>query len=180
MRLFFTAGAGRLPAAINVQNRRSQMPYKILIPMDESDNAMRAVEFVAKRFHQEDHITLFNVMLDTAALCNMESPELTPLFRAQQSSFCTLENKKRELIQETAERARDILVAAGFPADNITIKIENRKSGVARDILNEAKNGYDLIAIGRHGTSGIKEFFSGSISNKVFSSSKNISVLVVD
>lgn len=156
------------------------MSYKILIPMDESDNAMRVVEFVAKHFNKDYQIALFNVMLDTAALCNMESPELIPLFKSQQASFCTLENKKRDLILATAERAKEILCVAGFPEQNITIKIENRKSGIARDIINESKNGYDLIAIGRHGTSGIKEFFSGSVSNKVFSSSKNISVLVVD
>lgn len=156
------------------------MPYKILIPMDESDNAIRAAEFVAKRFNADNHITLFNVMLDTAALCKMDSPELTPFFKAQQASFCTLESKKRELIQTATQRAREMLIAAGFPEENISVKIENKKSGIARDILAESKNGYDLIVIGRHGTSGIKEFFSGSVSNKVFTSSRDISVLVVD
>lgn len=156
------------------------MSQKILIPMDESDNAMRAAEFVAKRFNPDNRVTLFNVMLDTAALCKMDSPELTPLFKAQQASFCALESKKRELVQTATQRAKEMFIAAGFAPENITIKVENKKSGVARDIIAEGKNGYDLIAIGRHGTSGIKEFFSGSVSNKVLTSSKDISVLVVD
>jgi len=51
---------------------------------------------------------------------------------------------------------------------------------VARDILKEAGNGYDLIVIGRRGISGIREFFLGSVSQKVFSGAKDISVLIVN
>lgn len=153
---------------------------KILIPMDDSDNAVRAAEFVAKSFTPTNKITLFNVMLDTAALCNMDSPELTPLFRTQQSSFCALEDKKRELVTKSVDRAKEILLAAGFPKENISVKIENKKHGVAKDILTEAEDGYDLIAMGRRGISGITEFFLGSTSQKVFHNSKNISVLIVN
>lgn len=153
---------------------------KILIPIDDSENAIRAAEFVAKHFNADTKVTLFNVMLDTEALCNMDSPELTPLFRSQQSSFCTLEDKKRELITRATQQAKENLMAAGFAPENITVKVENKKHGVARDILDEAKNGYDLIAMGRRGLSGISEFFIGSISNKVFHAAKNISVLIVN
>lgn len=152
---------------------------KILIPMDDSQNAKRAAEFVAKSFTPENKVTLFNVMLDTAALCDMDSPELTPLFRSQQSSFCTLEDKKRELVTEALNDAREVLLSAGYPPENVTIKVENKKHGVARDILQEAENGYDVIAMGRRGLSSIQEFFVGSISNKVIHTAKNISVLIV-
>ena len=148
--------------------------------MDDSDNAVRAAEFVAKSFRPTNKITLFNVMLDTAALCNMDSPELTPLFRTQQSNFCALEDKKRELVTKSVDRAKEILLAAGFPKENISVKIENKKHGVAKDILTEAENGYDLIAMGRRGISGFTEFFLGSTSQKVFHNSKNISVLIVN
>ena len=39
---------------------------------------------------------------------------------------------------------------------------------------------YDLIAIGRRGLSGIKEFFLGSTSHKVFSAARDISLLIVN
>jgi nucleotide-binding universal stress UspA family protein len=156
------------------------MSQKLLIPIDDSQNALRAVEFVAKTFSKENRITLLNVILDTEALCHMDSPELTPLFKSNQTSFCALEDKKRELVTTAMQKAKTILTDAGFAADNITIKVENKKHGVARDILAEARNGYDLIVMGRRGVSGIKEFFLGSISNKVFHGAKDISVLIAN
>ncbi len=156
------------------------MTQKILIPIDDSDNALRAVEFVAKSFTADNQVTLINVMMDTAALCQMDSPELTPLFRSNQTSFCVLEDKKRELVDGAMKKAKARLAEAGFAKENIFVKIENKKHGIARDILNEAKNGYDLIVMGRRGLSGIKEFFLGSISNKVFNGAKDISVMIVN
>lgn len=156
------------------------MTQKILVAMDDSENAFRAVELVAKSFSPDNHITLLNIMLDTAALCQMDSPELTPLFRAQQSSFCALEDKKRDLIDAAMNRAKERLLKAGFAEDHVAIKVENKQKGVARDLLNEAQKGYDLMVIGRRGLSGIKEFFLGSTSHKVFTGAKEISILVAN
>jgi nucleotide-binding universal stress UspA family protein len=156
------------------------MTQNILIAMDDSENAQRAVAFVSESFSPQNTITLFNVMLDTATLCNMESPELTPIFRAQQSSFCALEDKKRELVNTAMDKARRLLTSAGFAEDNIKTKIANKRRGVARDILEEAGNGYDLIVIGRRGLTGVKEFFLGSTSHKVFTGARDISVLIVN
>ena len=156
------------------------MAQKILIAMDDSENALRAVKFVAKSFAVANHVTLFNVMLDTAALCNMESPELTPLFRSQQTNFCALEDKKRELVDAAMQRAKNELLASGFSEEHVSIKVENKTKGVARDILEEAQKGYDLIVMGRRGISGIKEFFLGSTSQKIFNGAKEISVMIVN
>ena len=156
------------------------MDKKVLVAIDDSENAMRAVEFIADSFTKETKITLFNVIQDTAALCEMNSPELTPYFKSQQSSFCLLEEKKKELVNQAVEKAREILKDAGFDEKNITVKSELKKSGVARDIVKEAASGYKVIVMGRRGMSGIKDFILGSISQKVFHSAKNISVLFVN
>lgn len=154
------------------------MAKKILVAMDDSENAARAAELVARSFSADNTIVLFNVMLDTAALCKMDSPALSPLFKSQQSTFCALEEKKRELVTEAISRAKETLLSYGWPGDLIQVKIENKKKGVARDILDEAEKGYDLIVIGRRGVSGLKDFFLGSTSNKVFTGAKDISVLI--
>jgi nucleotide-binding universal stress UspA family protein len=108
----------------------------------------------------------------------MDSPALTPLFKSQQASFCALEDKKRERVMEVMRRARARLVDAGYAAEKIEIKIENMTRSVALDILQEAQNGYHLIVTGRTGASGIKEFFLGSISQKIISGAKEVSVLI--
>ena len=156
------------------------MAKKILIAIDDSQNAGRAVELVAKSFATDTSVVLFNVMLDTAALCQMNSPELSPLFRSQQSNFCALEDKKRELVTGAIGRAKELLLSHGWNEDLIEVKIENKQKGVARDILAEAENGYQLVVLGRRGVSGLKEFFLGSVSHKVFSGARDISVLIVN
>jgi nucleotide-binding universal stress UspA family protein len=156
------------------------MNKKVLVAIDDSENAVRAVEFIAHSFSTDNQITLFNVIPDTATLCEMNSPELTPYFKSQQSSFCLLEEKKRELVNQAVQKAKNILMDAGFDERNITVKSELKKSGVARDIVREAESDYDVIVLGRRGLSGIKDFILGSVSQKVFNLAKDISVLVVN
>ena len=156
------------------------MAQKILLAIDDSENAIRAVEFVANTFTADNRITLFNVVQDTATMCEMNSPELTPYFTSQQSSFCLLEEKKKELVNEALQKSKTILLDAGFEEKNITIKAELKKDGVARDIIKEAQSNYNIIVMGKRGVSGIRDFLLGSISQKVFNLAKDISVLFVN
>jgi nucleotide-binding universal stress UspA family protein len=156
------------------------MEKKILIAIDDSENAMRAVEFTAKSFTSDHRITLFSVILDTPAICDLNSPGLTPYFMSQKAAFCELEDQKKDLLSQAMREAKEILLKAGFEEDNISVKIEGKKKGVARGIIDEANSGYDLIVLGRRGLSGIKEFLLGSISQKVLQSAKGVSILVVD
>lgn len=156
------------------------MGQKILVAFDDSENAMRAVEFIATSFTKEQEITLFSVLPDTAAICDMNSPSLTPYFISKQTEFCVLEDQKKELVNEALQKAKELLLKAGFEKKNITIKVETRKKGVVRDIINEANSGYDTIVLGRRGLSGIKDFILGSVSQKVLHLAKDISVILVD
>ena len=156
------------------------MAHKILIALDDSENALRAVDYVASNFQNHTPVTLFSVIADTASLCDMNSPELIPLFKSQQSSFCQLEDKKRSLVNDACENGRKILSDAGWDPAYVAIKVAPKHKGVARDIVQEASQGYDLIVIGKHGVTGIRDFFLGSISQKVLQLAKDISVLIVN
>lgn len=155
------------------------MGQKILVALDDSNNAMRAVEFIANSFSPDHQITILSVLPDTAALCEMNSPSLIPYFKSQQRNFCILLDQKKDLLNEAQQKAKNLLLEAGFDEKNITLKLDTKKVGVARDIVHEAHLGYDLIVIGRRGLSGVKEFFLGSVSHKVISGVKDISVLIV-
>ena len=156
------------------------MSKNILIAFDDSENAQRAVDAVADTFARASRITLFSVAMDTEALCKMNSPELTPYFKSQQSAFCTMADKKRDLVDAATQRAKETLMNKGFKESNISIKHESLKEGVARDIIREAEDGYDVVVIGRRGTSGIRDFFFGSTSQKVLSAARNVSVFVIN
>jgi nucleotide-binding universal stress UspA family protein len=157
------------------------MGQKILVALDDSSNAMRTIAFIIKTFSpSENDITLFSVLPDTAALCDMNSPELTPYFLSQHSNFCQLEERKKQLVNEALKQAKDVLVKAGFDNDRIRMKVQAKKRGIARDIIEEAHCGYSIVVMGRRGLSGIKEFMLGSVSQKVIHSVKDISVLIVN
>ncbi|MBW2608924.1 MAG: universal stress protein [Deltaproteobacteria bacterium] len=155
------------------------MGKKILVAVDDSENAMRAVKFIAESFKPEHKITLFSVLLDTHAICDMNSPSLTPYFLAQKDSFCSLEDQKKSLINEALEKAKGLLLQAGFQEKDIVIKVETQKKRVDRGIIDESNSGYDTIVLGRKGLSCIKEFFLGSVSQKVLQSVKDASVLLI-
>ncbi len=156
------------------------MGQKVLVAMDESENAMRAIEFMVKVFLRDNDITLYSVLMDTAAICNMNSPELTPYFHSQQAAFCSLEDKKKELVDQALQKAKRRLASEGFDETRITIKTEVKRRDVARDIIDEAHSGYDTLVIGRRGISGLKEFFLGSVSQKVINGIKDLSVILVN
>ena len=156
------------------------MGGKILVAFDDSENPMRAVEYIARTFTREHQITLFCVVPDTAALCDMNSPSLTPYFVEKQAIFCGLEDQKKELIDEAMQKAKELIMTAGFEEKNITLKVQTKKKGVVRDIIDEAHSGYDTIVLGRRGLSGIKEFILGSVSQKVLHLARDISVIVVE
>ena len=71
------------------------MEKNILVALDDSENAMAAVKLVAGSFTSDHKVTLFSVIQDTAVICEMYSPGLTPYFMAERSAFCSLENKNR-------------------------------------------------------------------------------------
>lgn len=156
------------------------MEQSVLVAFDDSKNAMRAVEYIAKSFTPENKVTLLSVIPDSTVLCKMNSPELIPYFKSKQTDFCTLEDKKRELVEAAMQEAKELLLQAGFAEENISLKIETAKKGIARDVIRESESGYKLLVIGRRGLSGIKEFFLGSVSHKIFSLAKDISVLIVN
>jgi nucleotide-binding universal stress UspA family protein len=150
------------------------------VAFDDSENAMRAVQFIATSFTKEHQITLLSVLPDTAAICDMNSPSLTPYFISKQAEFCALEDQKKELVDEALQKAKGLLLNAGFEENNITLKVQTKNKGIVRDIINEANPGYDTLVLGRRGLSGVKDFIFGNVSQKVLQLAKDISVVVVD
>ncbi len=157
------------------------MAKKILVAVDESKNSMKSVNYVAKGMQPTGMITLFSVIPDATAACDLDGPSLTPIFRQSRKAFCAIEDTKKDHLKAFMEKAKKVLVEAGFPSKSVTVKIRKKKSGIARDILKEAQKGkYTTVVLGRRGLSAVKEFFFGSVSHKVVQLAKKVSVIVVD
>ena len=157
------------------------MSKKILAAIDNSENAMRAVEFIATELSKDSEVTLLSILADTATICDLHDPSLSPAFISGKDYFCALEHEKKEQMKKTGKKAKKLLIESGFQEDKIIAKAHTRKKGIARDIIVEAESGgYDTIVMGRRGLSGIKQFMLGSVSQKVLGGSKGISIILVD
>ena len=118
------------------------MEKSILLAFDDSENAMRAVEFTARSFLPDHRVMLFSVLPDIQTMCDMNNPSLTPYFVSEQVNFCGMEEKRKELMDKAMEKAKKVLIQSGFKEELIETKTEVLKKGVARDIVEEAKTGY--------------------------------------
>ena len=156
------------------------MGKKILIAMDDSENAQRAARFVAEAFGSENEIVLLSVLPKITAACELNADTLIAHFKSQQAAFCLIEEEKQRLMTEALEKGKRTFLDAGYEDGKIRVVLKQPKKGIARDIVSEAERlDVDLLVLGRRGLSGIKEFFLGSISQKVLQLCKDRSVLLV-
>ena len=86
-------------------------------------------------------------------------------------------DKARSIAQEGKER----LISAGIPEENIVVKFQTQKEGIARDILKELEEGkHGILVLGRKGVKDISQFGLGSKANKVLHSSHAFMVCLVN
>ncbi len=159
------------------------MAKRILIAMDESKNAMKAVEYVADTVGKTKGVktTLFSIIPKFPPTFLETDETIHPIFKGKVGDLTALTVQKKVAIEKSMEKAKKVLMDAGIAKGNIAVKMQERKIGIARDILKEAKDGqYDTIAIGRRGISATRAFLFGSVSSKVVQFAKNCTVWVVE
>ena len=147
---------------------KKQKTKKILVPVDGSDRAMNTVRYVGRvEPFRNMNIVLFHVFSSVPeGYWDLEKdPRSTSTVRQVRS--WEVEQKKR--INQYMEQARQFLVKAGVPPESIIIKIQNRKKGIARDIIREARNGYEAVVTRRRGMTGLRRIVLGSVATKLLS-----------
>lgn len=155
-----------------VKNKR-----KILLAVDCSDQAFEAVRYVSRLFPPNRmEVTLFHVM--TKVPENFWDIEEEPFYRDKVDTL-TWELQQKKEQREFMERARQLFFDRNVPEDAVIIKIQERKVGIARDIINESRNDYDGVVVGRWGMSLLKDFLWGSIANKLLGRLTHVPLCVV-
>ena len=57
--------------------------------------------------------------------------------------------------------------------ESVTVEIQNRKRGFARDIAREAERDYDGVLVGRKGMSNVKDLVLGSTATKLITGARS-------
>jgi nucleotide-binding universal stress UspA family protein len=145
---------------------KNQSQQKVLLTFDGSEHAFHAINYVSKLtpFHKMK-IVLFNVFSSIPeAYADLEKD---PQFSRSAREVMAWEMQQKKEIQNAMENAKQKLLHSGFSSDAVSIRIHNKKEGIARDIVKEARNGYDAVIIGRRGTGTYKEVIVGSVAKKI-------------
>ena len=145
----------------------------ILIAVDESENARRAVSYVAKLLGGVGgfEVTILHVI---------------PL--PEEDFFLTASDKEKWLsqyrvkIDAMLEEYRQILIGAGFRPNDVSVRSPTRYCpSMAECIMAERdEREYGTIVVGRQGLSRTEEFIFGSISSKIVTHARNCTVWVVE
>jgi nucleotide-binding universal stress UspA family protein len=85
----------------------------------------------------------------------------------------------KRMAQHFLNKAFDLLVAGGVHKSDVTVILQERKVGIARDIIEESLRGYKAVVVGRGGLSRPGQPFLGSVSNKIVEKIQDIPVWVI-
>lgn len=145
---------------------------RVLVGLDGSPCAMRALEFVARRLGGcQGHIHLVNVIR-----CSGNAAVHSRRFAAPAGGQAAAAAE----IERVFERARSLLVAEGFSSQQITTRVIQGATSRAAAIGQEARDGnYATIVLGRRGQSSVRDFFIGRVTNKVIQTARQHSVWIV-
>lgn len=148
---------------------------KVLICMDSSENALRAVDHGGFMLSGTDcEVTIFHSMRHLRRFVPIE------ILEDIQGIEELWKEKSGEQFAPYLERAIEILTGAGFERERIKVKIESGSRSAADDILKMARDReFGTIIMGRRGLSAVKEFFMGSITRKVITRSIGLGTWIV-
>jgi nucleotide-binding universal stress UspA family protein len=132
---------------------------KILVGLDGSEGAMRAVDYVGKMVGAYFEVTFYHAV---RAL--------------DEKIFRKAEESMKSVLEEATGRLED----AGFRRNQITTRTATGVLSRAGAIIQYAlKGGYGTIVVGRRGLSEVEEFSMGRVSNKVIHMAREMAVWVV-
>ena len=144
---------------MNMENEKRE---KILLACDGSDRFLKTTRYVSKfKMFSDFHLVLFHVFRNVPK--SYWDLERNPKNRSSQASVKAWEYQNRKNIEEKMDKAKQILLHAGFQTDAVTSIIRDRDNGVAMDILKEARKGYRAVVIRRRGMTALRGITLGSV-----------------
>jgi nucleotide-binding universal stress UspA family protein len=151
---------------------------KFLLAVDGSDQTFEAARYASRLFPPERvEVKLFHVLTQfPESFWDMEKE---PEYLNEDDRIRIWEKQQHQEIRTFLEKTRELFLNQNFPQNAIHIQTQERKTGIARDILHESRNNYDGVVVGRWGTSMLKDFLWGSIANKLIGRLTHTSVCVV-
>lgn len=139
---------------------------RLLLAVDGSERALGAVRYVSKvpSFKQMGISLLCVQSTIPEYYWDLErDPKVGRRIRGVR--YWDLQQEKG--LRRFLENARGVLLRAGFQEEDLKVMLRKRRSGIARDIIKEARSGYDAVVVGRKGMGALKKLVLGSVASKL-------------
>ena len=157
---------------------------KILIAIDDSEGAMKAVDFVGRLFAGmgDSKITVLHVISNLPAPLWDDGHILTEEERKAREEVIGKWLSNQELkLRPMFDKAVQILSQKGINSDRIETKTITDTLDVAEKILHEGKEGgYEMLAVGRYGYSKAKRLIMGSVATAVINRGSGLAICIVE
>ncbi|HUV50648.1 MAG TPA: universal stress protein [Anaerolineae bacterium] len=154
-------------------NKEHTFNKNILIAVDESENACRAVLYVAQLLEGAKGFRI-------SVLHVIPEPE-EDYFPTSEERDKWLDQYKKK-VDKMLEDYRQILIKSGFDPSVVSVRsIMRFCPSMAKCILEERdETEYSTVVVGRQGLSRSQEFLFGSVSSKIVNYARNCTVWVVE
>ena len=142
---------------------------KVLIAVDGSSYSLQSIKYVATLCPGSPvEVGLLHV-LPMASEELLWQISVDENFKSKiKEQYERFNDECQRAAQKFLDRAKEILVDSGcYVPDLIITMLRQWQSGIARDIMTEAKKGYDAVVIGRRGIGRIEGLMLGSVSAQV-------------
>jgi nucleotide-binding universal stress UspA family protein len=158
---------------------------RLLVAVDDSENAHRAVRYVGSIFGRTPDVavTLFHVLKPIPRALLEHGGSENPAIEEQLSSHLRQERdqwiRRREAQCPVLTKACETLAQSGFDTSCVTLKF-GHEDDVAANILEEARIGqHDTIVVGRRGLSRITRMYLGGVTDRLLRDANGFAIWII-
>jgi nucleotide-binding universal stress UspA family protein len=151
-------------------------PDRILIGLDASEGAMRAVDHVVstRNGHDDRQIYLVHVVRTWETL---PSPIILQIEKEQLEALVA---EAKEMIEPVFQEAEQRLKAAGYAPDRVHHEVVSGADSRAMGLIQFARqNDIGTLVMGRRGLSRVEDFLMGRVGHKIVNTVRNRAVWIV-
>ncbi|MBF0552381.1 MAG: universal stress protein [Deltaproteobacteria bacterium] len=156
----------------------SRAQANILIAVDGSDQSFEVVRYVGRIIPPgRARLTLLHIAHEIPE--SFWDMELNPQLPQNENWARSLTAPQRRIIDDFLDRTRQELHELGHQDGLVTALVKKRQAGVARDIIKEARQGYQALVLGRRGASRLPDLVFGSVAGKLMDRLTDVTLWVV-
>ena len=151
---------------------------KFLVAADGSAESQSVVKYVAAMLSPVDTEVVFLHVLNRIPETYWDfglGVEADSLLKKIENQVAEHEKSIKAFMADS----KQVLLDANFREENIAIHIKDRTVGIARDIVAEARRGYNGLVMGRTGVGRMEGLAVGSVSTKIIGALSDIPICIV-